>query len=114
MSALDDIATERDKSLGIIDGRILAAEGHRIAGFDMAEALKKLRRRRKEVEDKALDDLLASEVLANALKSIRKATKSLNDVAKVMKTVTAFNNRIAEFLGKAKTVADEIQKVSKA
>ena len=55
MSALDDIVTERDRCLGIIDGKILDAEAYRIAGFDMTDNLKKLRRRHKEIEDKALD-----------------------------------------------------------
>jgi hypothetical protein len=96
MSILDDINTERDAAVKILDQKLQAANDLRNAGATgMDETIDELAALEEKVTDQAYTAALDNPTMAQALAALKAATAQMKTVAAIMVSATSFIANLA-------------------
>ena len=111
MSTIDDINTQKDKALAILDQKILDAGKLQNAGnAGMDTVIDTLEDQRQDVLDQALDAALSAQEIAAALAAITQAASTMADVAKHMVTATDYISQVANLGSAVNSVVAALKK----
>ena len=101
MATMEDIDTQKDAALAILDAKILDARKQRNAGVPPAkeaqldQAIEDLAAQRQAVFDQAFESALNSDEMNRALAALRTATADMSKVAAQMTTATSIIANVA-------------------
>jgi hypothetical protein len=114
MAIIDDIVTERDAAVAILDTQIATAnrlKNSNAAGMD--EKLTALLAQQQAIADQACDAADKNPNLATALADLKAATDEMKGVAQKMVDAATFINNFSSLLGAANKVIPVLQSISK-
>lgn len=110
-----DIINQRDKCVANVDSQLVTTLALRKPGdTSLDDTLDDLHDKKVDLMHRALEDILATADLDNALKAMKGATDNMTTVAKNMVTVTGILTNIAKYLGYATDAVNAVESVAKS